>query len=77
MHEVRIRGFLDPLQKEKNSLWILLLGASAMEGMGSNKNGKWFDITNVSDHTYEETISAYLTDLLQKKYPEIRERSGY
>ncbi|MBN8851478.1 MAG: hypothetical protein BGO55_04140 [Sphingobacteriales bacterium 50-39] len=52
-----------------NELWILLLGGSAMEGMGSNRDGKWFDITNVQDHPYNETIAAYLQANLQEKYP--------
>jgi hypothetical protein len=55
--------------RKANDLWILLLGGSAMEGMGSNKDGKWFDMTNVPDHPYEENIAAYLQNVLQEKYP--------
>jgi hypothetical protein len=56
-------------EKTPDDLWVLLLGASAMEGMGSNKNGKWFDITNVADHPHDETIAAFLESALQKNYP--------
>src|SRR5689334_1735930 len=55
--------------KKSNELWVLLLGGSAMEGMGSNKNGKWFDITNVADHPHQETIAHYLEKDLQNRFP--------
>jgi hypothetical protein len=55
--------------KHQDDLWVLLLGGSAMEGMGSNKSDKWFDITNVSDHPYEETIAAYLQKKLASNFP--------
>jgi hypothetical protein len=55
--------------KGPNDMWVLLLGGSAMEGMGSNKSGKWFDITNISDHPYEETIAAYLQKDLESNFP--------
>ncbi|MDR3714806.1 MAG: hypothetical protein P4L51_18475 [Puia sp.] len=56
-------------RKKREDLWVLLMGGSAMEGMGSNKNGAWFDITNIPDHPYTENIAFYLQGLLQKKYP--------
>lgn len=55
--------------KQQNDLWVLLLGGSAMEGMGSNKSGKWFDITNAPDHPYEETIAALLQKKLATGFP--------
>lgn len=56
--------------KTINDYWVLLTGGSAMEGMGSNKNGKWLDISGVNDHPYNETIAFYLQELLQKQMPE-------
>lgn len=58
-----------PARKGKNDLWIMLMGGSAMEGMGSNKEGDWYDITNIPDHPYAENIAFYLQSILQKKYP--------
>src|ERR1700744_3809409 len=55
--------------KEAGDLWVLLLGASAMEGMGSNKDGAWFDITNIADHPYKETIAFFLEERLRRVYP--------
>lgn len=55
--------------KQPNDVWVLLLGGSAMEGMGSNQSGKWFDITNVADHPYSETIAAFLQQKLQSNFP--------
>lgn len=66
--KVKPAEFFMPV-KQANEIWVLLLGASAMEGMGSNKNGDWFDITNVADHPYNETIAAFLQSTLNKKYP--------
>jgi len=57
-------------KKTGRDFWVLLTGGSAMEGMGSNQNGKWLDITGVDDHPYHETIAYYLEQLLQKKMPE-------
>jgi len=34
-------------KKTEKDFWVLLTGASAMEGMGSNRNGDWLDITGV------------------------------
>ena len=56
-------------QKQTGDLWVLLMGGSAMEGMGSNKDGKWFDITHIPDHPYTETIAACLQRLLSARYP--------
>lgn len=53
--------------KRPGEVWILLLGGSAMEGMGSNKDGKWFDITNAPDDAYDQTIGAYLEDSLRAR----------
>src|SRR5579872_6898468 len=49
--------------------WVLLLGASAMEGMGSNKEGAWLDITGVVDHPYNGTIAFYLEEQLRQRFP--------
>jgi hypothetical protein len=57
-----------PVKKE-GDLWILLLGGSAIEGMGSNKDGKWLDITNITDHPYNETITYYLQGYLKDQNP--------
>jgi hypothetical protein len=62
-----------PLKKE-GDLWVLLLGGSAMEGMGSNKDGAWFDMTNIADHPYDESIAFYLQEMLQRKCPGKRVR---
>ena len=55
--------------KTKNTFVVLLLGASSMEGMGSNKTGEWYDITGVSDHSAKNSIAAYLQNYLQKHIP--------
>jgi hypothetical protein len=60
--------------KAGGDLWVLLLGGSAMEGMGSNKDGAWFDMTNISDHPYNETIAFSLEGMLQLRYPGKRVR---
>ncbi len=60
--------------KAGGDLWVLLLGGSAMEGMGSNKDGAWFDMTNVSDHPYNETIAYFLEGRLRRLYPGKRVR---
>ena len=60
--------------KAGGDLWVLLLGGSAMEGMGSNKDGAWFDMTNIGDHPYEETIAFFLGRALQRRYPGKRVR---
>src|ERR1700735_4062734 len=54
--------------KAGGDLWVLLLGGSAMEGMGSNKDGAWFDMTNIGDHPYEETIAFFLGRGAQGRY---------
>jgi hypothetical protein len=60
--------------KADGDLWVLLLGASAMEGMGSNKDGAWFDMTNIADHPYNETIAYFLEERLRRVYPGKRVR---
>lgn len=60
--------------KAGGDVWILLLGGSAMEGMGSNKDGDWFDMTNVLDHPYNETIAYFLEGRLRRLYPGKRVR---
>ena len=60
--------------KTGGELWVLLLGASAMEGMGSNKDGAWFDMTNISDHPFNETIAFFLEGRLRRLYPGKRVR---
>ena len=56
-------------EKQSNDFWVLLTGASAMEGMGSNKNGEWLDITGTEDYPYNETIGYYLQQILQAQMP--------
>jgi hypothetical protein len=56
-------------KKVKDDFWVFLLGGSAMAGMGSNKNGKWYDITGVDDHTISESIDGYLKTYLQRNLP--------
>jgi hypothetical protein len=56
-------------EKQADDYWVLLTGGSAMEGMGSNRNGEWLDISGVDDHPYEETIAYHLQQMLQAKMP--------
>lgn len=56
-------------KKDSNDYWVFLFGASAMEGMGSNKDGEWLDITGVTDYPFNENIAYYLQQLLQEKMP--------
>lgn len=56
--------------KTANDYWVLLTGASAMEGMGSNRNGEWLDITGIEDHPYDKTIAYYLQQMLQQQMPD-------
>jgi len=52
-------------KKTEEDFWVLLTGGSAIEGMGSNRNGEWLDITGVDNHPWNETIGFYLQQLLQ------------
>ncbi|MBL0136413.1 MAG: hypothetical protein IPP79_21765 [Chitinophagaceae bacterium] len=61
-------------EKKSNDFWVLLLGASTMEGMGSNNDGVWLDITGTTDHPYYETIAWYLQQQLQEKMPDRKVR---
>jgi hypothetical protein len=54
-------------QKKPGDYWVFLFGGSSMEGMGSNKDGEWLDITGVTDYAYNETIAHYLQAALQEK----------
>jgi hypothetical protein len=56
-------------QKGPNDFWVFLLGGSTMEGIGSNKDGEWLDITGVMDYRPSETIAAHLQNILQSKMP--------
>jgi len=56
-------------QKKENDFWVFLFGASAMEGMGSNQDGAWLDITGVEDYPPDQTIAAYLQEILQQNMP--------
>ena len=56
-------------KKDSNDYWVFLFGASSMEGMGSNKDGEWLDITGVTDYRYNENIAFYLQQYLQEKMP--------
>lgn len=53
--------------KTKDDYWVFLFGASAMEGMGSNKMGEWLSITGAQDYKWEETIACLLQKKLQQK----------
>jgi hypothetical protein len=55
--------------KQPGDFWVFLLGGSAMEGMGSNKDGEWQDITGIEDYAYNETIAYYLQQKLQQAMP--------
>ncbi len=57
-------------EKKEDDFWVLLLGGPAMEGMGSNKDGEWLDITGISDHSATENIAYKLQLLLQAKLPQ-------
>ncbi len=54
-------------KKDSSDYWVFLFGGSSMEGMGSNKDGEWFDITGVGDYPWNENIAFYLQQLLQEK----------
>ena len=56
-------------KKDSSDYWIFLFGGSAMEGMGSNKDGEWQDITGIGDYPWNENIAFYLQQLLQEKMP--------
>ncbi len=55
--------------KKEDDYWIVLTGASAMEGMGANKNGAWIDITGREDYAADATIAFYLQQLVQQQMP--------
>ncbi len=56
-------------KKDSNDYWVFFFGASSLEGMGSNKDGEWLDITGVTDYRYNENIAFYLQQYLQEKMP--------
>jgi len=56
-------------KKKPGEFWVFLLGGSTMEGMGSNKDGEWLDITGVDDYPANESIAAYLQSMLQEEMP--------
>ena len=56
-------------QKKPDDFWVFVFGGSAMEGIGSNKDGEWLDITGVTDYKPNETIVAFLEKKLQEKMP--------
>jgi hypothetical protein len=55
--------------KSPGDFWVFLFGASAMEGMGSNKDGEWLDITGILDYSYKESIVFQLQQQLQAMMP--------
>ena len=57
-------------KKTSKDFWVFLFGGSSMEGMGSNKDGEWLDITGVGDYPWNENIAYYLQQLLQEKMPD-------
>lgn len=63
-------GDVDPIvPRSAKTFRVLLTGASAMEGMGSNKNGEWMDITGVTDYPWNKSIAWYLQRCLQDSMP--------
>ncbi len=58
--------------KTEKDFWVLLTGGSAIEGMGSNRNGEWLNITGVDNHPWNETIGFYLQQLLQNSMSDKR-----
>ncbi len=60
-------GDVDMPTKTDQDYWVFLVGASAMEGMGSNKDGEWMDITGQGDYAWNETIAYYLQQDLQQQ----------
>jgi hypothetical protein len=60
--------------KSADDFWVFLFGASAMEGMGSNKDGEWLDITGITDYSYNESIVFLLQQQLQSMMPGRRVR---
>lgn len=61
-------------KKDSGDYWVFLFGASSVEGMGSNKDGEWLDITGVTDYRYNENIAFYLQQYLQEKMPDKKVR---
>ena len=62
-------GDIEMPVKSPEDFWIFLFGGSAMEGMGSNKDGEWLDITGVRDYPYEKSIAFLLQQKLQLLIP--------
>lgn len=54
-------------EKKQGDFWVFVFGGSAIEGMGSNKDGEWLDITGVTDHAPAETIAGLLEKKLQSE----------
>ncbi len=54
-------------KKEKGEIWILLSGGSSMLGIGANREGDYFAITQVADHLKETAIDGLLENILNKK----------
>ena len=61
-------------EKQAGDYWVFLLGGSAMEGMGSNKDGEWLDITGKKDFPWNETIAFKLQEQLQQAMPDKKVR---
>lgn len=61
-------------EKKAGDYWVFLLGGSAMEGMGSNKDGEWLDITGKKDFPWNETIAWKLQEVLQQAMPDKKVR---
>lgn len=62
-------GRIEMPVKQEGDYWVFLFGASAIEGMGSNKDGEWLDITGRPDYPWNESIAFYLEENLQKALP--------
>jgi hypothetical protein len=61
-------------RKQPGELRVLLLGGSAIAGMGSNQNGDWLKITGVPSHPVAEAIDGFLEADLARALPGRRVR---
>lgn len=55
--------------KKQHDYWIFLFGGSTMEGMGSNNNGEWLDITGIGEYPPSASIAGLLEKMLQDSMP--------
>lgn len=55
--------------RSAGDLWIVLLGGSAMAGVGSAQTGEWLRMTGIGVHPIEDAIDGQLEALLQARLP--------